>query len=271
MPSANGSAYLEIEAPAQSSAQNFLLQQSTLKLSCAVHGPKPLSRTANFSPNLQISAHVKIAPFATRNRRGYIRDNEERDVGIHLETALKGVILADRYPKSAIDVVVTVLEAEEDGISMQGRQGLRGCGTMNLLAGCITVASAALAHARIDCVDLMVGGVAVTTPTSNTVLLDPSPAEHSDLTTACVVGYLPSRDEVTELWMKGDLPATATNGKEGVDTLIDSAVGSAKGAHAVLQQAVREAAEQLMQVTPNVPSIKGLGGPAGSADIDMKT
>lgn len=236
-----------------------------------MHGPKPLSRTANFSPNLQVSAHVKIAPFATRNRRGYIRDNEERDVGVHLETALKAVILADRYPKSAIDVVVTVLEADEDSISMQGRQGIKGCGTMNLLAGCITVASAALAHARIDCVDLMVGGVAVTTLSSNKILLDPSPAEHSDLTAACAVGYLPSRDEVIELWMKGDLPATATNGKEGVDMFIDSAVGSAKGAYAVLQQAIREAAEQLVQVTPNVPSVKGLKGPADSVDIEMKT
>ena len=236
-----------------------------------MHGPKPLSRTENFSPNLQLSAHVKIAPFATRNRRGYIRDNEERDIGVHLETALKAVILADRYPKSAIDVVVTVLEAEEDGMNMQERQEVKGCGTMNLLAGCITVASAALAHARIDCVDLMVGGVAVTTLSSDRILLDPSPAEHSDLTAACAVGYLPSRDEVTELWMKGDLQATATNGKGGLDMLIDSAVGSAKGAHAVLHQAIRDAAEQLVQIVPNIPSTKGVKDPADSADIEMKT
>ena len=271
VPSAPGSAYLELEASQQPRPNSLLPQQSTLKLSCTVHGPKPVPRSASFSPNLQLSAHIKISPFATRVRKGYVRDNEERDISVHLETALKAVVLADRYPKSAVDVVVTVLEAEEDSLVESEGQGMKGCATMNLLAGCLTVASVALVDAKIDCVDLMVGGVAMTTTDRHQLVLDPSPTEHNDIAAACVVGYLPSRDEITELWMKGDLPAKGTGTSIGVDGLIDAAVGSAKGAYAVLQQAIKEAAERDFQQASSHSIMMPVKPSSGSIDIEMKS
>ncbi|RQM08775.1 hypothetical protein DH86_00002491, partial [Scytalidium sp. 3C] len=116
-PSASGSAYLELEA-SHSSNQSLpsipSLATSGLKLTCTVHGPRPLPKSAPFSPHIVLSTHVKFAPFATRKRRGYIRDSSERDLGVHLETALRGVIIGDRWPKSGVEVIITILEGEED-------------------------------------------------------------------------------------------------------------------------------------------------------------
>ncbi|KAL9620391.1 MAG: hypothetical protein Q9160_005091 [Pyrenula sp. 1 TL-2023] len=241
--SASGSAYLELQshAPAQRSLTPAI---SSPKFSCTVHGPKPLPRNSSYSANLQLSVNVKFAPFATRNRRGYVRDVSERDIGVHLETALKGIVIADRWPKSAIDVVVTVLEGEED--LWWGKQDtdalLEGCGLMTTLSSCIIVASAALADAGIDCLDLLTAGSAMTS-SSGQIYLDPCPSEHDNISACCVVGYLPSRDEVTEIWSKGSL-STGANDPFSAQDLIDKAVTAAIGAHGLLQGAVKESAER---------------------------
>lgn len=191
-----------------------------------------------------LTSHIKFAPFATRQRRGYVRDAAERDLGAHLETALRGVIIGERWPKSGCEVVITVLEGEEDGWWGDAGEGGKagGWGMMNVLAGCITVASAALVDAGIDCVDLVSGGVAALIGSSSSgsevFVLDPCPSEH-DIRAACVVGYLQSRDEVTEMWMKGDAGPQA-------EALIDNAVNAATLTRTVLAEAVKEATEVKM-------------------------
>jgi len=164
----------------------------------------------------------------------------ERDLGTHLETALKGAIIPDRWPKSGLEIAVMVLEGEDDAETRQGTKGgVEGVGLMNVLAACITVAAAALADARIDCLDLVSGGVAAIVPGSDgkmVRILDPSPVEHDDLVAACVVGYLPSRDEITEIWARGGLSSQ----EAGFDELIDGAVAAARGTHMVLQEVVKE-------------------------------
>ena len=170
-----------------------------------------------------------------------MRDASERDLGVHLETALRGVIIGERWPKSGCEVVITVLEDEEDGWWHDGTTGERsgGWGMMSVLAGCITVASAALVDAGIDCVDLVSGGVAAVVARSDKgreeMMIDPCPSEH-DVRAACVVGYLQSRDEITEMWLKGDAGAQT-------DALIDEAVKAARMTRTVLADAVKEAAE----------------------------
>lgn len=209
-----------------------------------------------------LTTHVKFAPCANRQRRGYIRDMGERDLGVHLDTALRGVIIGDRWPKSGAEIVVTVLEAEDDawwademGVSKsKSSAGVGGWGMLTVLAGCITAASAALTEAGIDCVDLVSGGVAalvrsVSAPTTVSgekdvhkreecleLVLDPAPSEHAEILAACVVGYLGSRDEITEIWMKGDVGVTN-------DTLMNGAIEAALAARAVLTEAVEESLE----------------------------
>ncbi|GIJ98110.1 3'-5'-exoribonuclease [Aspergillus viridinutans] len=261
IPSASGSSYLEFEpsaslAAARSSPQSLIPPSSALKLACTVHGPKPLPRSATFSPNLVLTTHVKYAPFAARRRKGHIRDTSERDLGVHLETALRGVIVAERWPKSGLDITITILEAEDDrwwGNAPDSHDA--PWGMMNVLAGCITAASAAVADARIDCLDLVAGGVAALVSDESAegekstpkLMLDTDPAEHRSILSACVVAYMPSRDEITEIWLKGDswrVLLGPDDKRSGHDALIDGAVDAARGAHTVLAEAVRESAER---------------------------
>lgn len=245
IPSASGSAYLEIPCSSTPSKSTLISPTSTLKITASVQGPKPLPRSAPFSPSLLLTTTVKFAPFATRNRRGYIRDSTERDLGVHLESALRGVIIGERWPKSGVEVVITILEGDEDGWwgdsdTKSGTSG-SGWGLLNVLAGCITVASAAITDAGIDCVDVVTGGVAAIArhPDSKSQqdlarLLDPCPAEHKEVVAACAVAYLASRDEITEMWMKGDIGADP-------DALIEGATHAAVGSLAVVKEVLLEA------------------------------
>ncbi|KAI9821683.1 MAG: 3'-5'-exoribonuclease [Pycnora praestabilis] len=297
-PSASGSAYLELDASSMSNAQrtSLIAPSSALKLTCTVHGPRPLPRSAPFSPHIILSTTVKFAPFAARQRRGYIRDASERDLAVHLETALRGVIIGDRWPKSGVEVVITVLEGEEDrwwgneaGGGTSGLGGVGGWGMMTVLAGCITAASAAITDAGIDCVDLVTGGVAAIVGTSSQIkdkqgqvsrsgsqdekggriLVDPSPSEHENVVAACVVGYLSSRDEITELWVKGDIPSENTNmddraskSRTLLQELMDQAVDAASGARLVLAEAVKEATELKLRQSPSTKQTTPGSGPS---------
>ena len=248
---------------------------SAPKITCVVHGPRPLPRSAPFTPYILLSTHVKFAPFAARQRRGYIRDSSERDLAVHLETALRGVIIGDRWPKSGVEVIITILEGEEDRWWADETKGgstgpgsIGGWGIMSLLAGCITVASAAIADAGIDCVDLVCGGVAaLLKPESGKsedgrdrpesthniesrdtrLILDPCPSEHANIQAVCALGYMSSREEITEIWIKGDLQGNSksvqhsTFSKLPLEDLLDGAINAALGVQSVLAEVVREA------------------------------
>lgn len=240
-PSASGSAYLELSSGAVPGTAG-------LKLSCTVHGPRALPRSMPFSPHLILSTHVKYAPFATKARHGYLRDTSERDLAVHLETSLRGAILGERWPKSGVDVVISVIEADQDRSAPEQDPEEELWGMMNVLSGCITVASAALADAGIDCVDTVaggVGGVVVGDATSGgalTIVADPVPAEHGKIVAACCVAYLPNRDEVTNLWLKGDMPPSADGALQM--QMMDQALHAARQADQVIVAALKEAAER---------------------------
>lgn len=260
IPAASGSAYLELES--QPTKTGFVSASSTIKLSCSVHGPKPLPRTASFSPNLQLTASVKFAPFATRNRLGYIRDSTEKDLGLHLENALKGAIIPDRWPKSAVDIAVTVLEGEDD---QETGERIAGLGLFNMLAGCINVAMAALADARLDCLDLLAAGVGAIIPGPGLKparVLDPAAIEHPEILSSCLVGYLPSRDEIVELWCNESGSSQAGDKDVGFHELVDSAVAAARGAQTVLKEVLLESLVQ------NQASNKKLNS-EGTKDVEM--
>ncbi|KAL9611248.1 MAG: hypothetical protein Q9167_004102 [Letrouitia subvulpina] len=257
-PSASGSAYLELSPPdADTIITSFVHTRPSLKLTCTVHGPRPLPRSTPFSPHLLLSCNVKFAPFASCLRRGYVREPAERDLGVHLETAIRGLLLSERWPKSGVEISVTVLEAEDE--DEEGAWGM-----MSVLSGCITVASAAIVDAGIDSVDLVTGGVAaivVQEPTvpmpskrvrkestggSTQLVMDPCIAEHDRLVAVCVVGYLQARDEITEIWVKGDALDSGekeAEGQIGLESLVDYAVQSAAEARLVLLEAVKESTE----------------------------
>lgn len=169
-----------------------------------------------------------------------------------------------------------MLEGEEDchDNEMITQSGVdsgqsKGWGLMSLLSGCITVASAAIADAGIDCVDLVTGGVAAIirqpktssqsakskvksdrSDLANQILADPCPAEHEDLQVACVVGYIPSRDELTEIWVKGKALEGNNQSEDqaGLDMLMDRAVEAAMAARLVVVGAINESTETKIQM-----------------------
>lgn len=238
-PSASGSAYLEVQTSAKPGV-------SGLKLSCTVHGPRALPRSMPFSPHIILTTHVKYAPFATKQRRGYLRDSTERDLSIHLETALRGAIIADRWPKSGVDIIISVIEGDQDRSLSLGDHD-EAWDTMNVLAGCITVASAALADAGIDCVDTVAGGVAALVSggedkdSKPEVVVDPLASQHDKVFAACCVAYLPERDEITNLWFKGDLPAADTTLYTG---MVEKGILASQSANRVLVSCLKDAAAQ---------------------------
>lgn len=159
---------------------------------------------------------------------------------------------------------MTILEGEEDGFPEIGGEGRSGKGTgwglMSVLAGCITVASAALCDAGIDCVDLVSGGVAALVERKSAAdsnetefVLDPAPPEEN-IRAACVVGYMHSRDEISEMWMKGDAGVES-------EKLIDSAVKAAVLTRTVLAEAVKESAELKLKKLPEAAN----GAPPAAA------
>lgn len=232
-PSASGSAYLEVAAKDGATG-------SGMKLTCTVHGPRSLPRSAPFSPYMVLSTHVKYAPFATKHRRGYLRDSSERDLGMHLETALRGALIADRWPKSGVDVVVTIIEGE-DARQSAVESGSEEWDVMNVLSGCITVAAAALADAGIDCVDIVSGGVAALVNGSESedsnIVTDPVSTEHEEILAACCIAYLPSRDEITNLWLKGEVATTDSNLYR---KLVAAAILASKGANQAISNSLNE-------------------------------
>jgi exosome complex component MTR3 len=156
-----------------------------------------------------------------------------------------------------VEVIVTILEGEEDqwwGDDIgKGTTSVGEWGMMSVLSGCITVASAAIADAGIDCVDVVSGGVAAVVrgagaqgKQSTSLVLDPVPSEHQEILAACIVAYLPSRDEITDLWVKGDIghaTQLSSTPNSSYEELADNAVQAALGSHRVLVGALRETAD----------------------------
>ncbi|KAG6071309.1 hypothetical protein E4U30_007883 [Claviceps sp. LM220 group G6] len=233
-PSASGSAYLEVGACRSSG-------DFGMKLICTVHGPRSLPRSAPFSPHIVISTHVKYAPFATRKRRGYARDTGERDLSVHLETALRGAIIAHRWPKSGVDVIVTVIEGETDRRTTN-TDCIDEWNTMAVLSGCITAASAAVADAGIDCVGTVTGGVAALVLAKGhkvepSIVIDPVLSDDDLVMAACCVAYLAGRDEVTNLWYRGTSQSVELKTRK---TLMARAIMASKGISDILSLSLVE-------------------------------
>ncbi|XP_047470815.1 exosome complex component MTR3-like [Penaeus chinensis] len=110
------------------------------KVCCGVYGPKDVQRGNDFKMSCQVICEVKMAPFSCPVRKPPQPDRQQKEMSRQLKEALETVIILDKFPKSQIDVYVTVIE--DDG---------------GLLAACITAAGLALCHASIDVYDMIVG------------------------------------------------------------------------------------------------------------------
>lgn len=248
-----------------------------------MYGPRPLPPQAGFSPNARITAELKFAPFSTEgSRRGYVRDALERDLSMQLQIALARSVRTAAYPKSGIDVFVTVLDCE--GSIDEGGDGL-GC--IQALAGAITCSSAAIADAGIECVDLVSAGTAAvvvgggggeeqdeaghgssssssaTAAGGVTLVMDPSPLDRHEVKAVALVGYMAGRDELTLVWTKGELEVV------GFERVVDKAVEVATQVRAVLNEAVRERPVMALEAAA-VAALKTAAKGKQPADVEME-
>ncbi|KAG0253274.1 hypothetical protein DFQ27_007505 [Actinomortierella ambigua] len=164
---ANGSAYIELERT---------------KIACGVYGPrqKKASQLSSFSGKGTLNCEFKFATFSCQKRRHHIRDAQERELSQVLSQALAPAVRLELFPKSVVDVYVTVLEND----------GLAAC-----LAAAITCASVALAHAGIEMLDLVAA-------CSGSYMTVPRNALGQPQTDATTTAAGASRDEI---WMDADL------------------------------------------------------------------
>ncbi|PFH54941.1 hypothetical protein XA68_11539 [Ophiocordyceps unilateralis] len=127
-------------------------------------------------------------------RRSYVHSANvsEKDLSAQLEIALRGAMITERWPKSGVMVVVTVIESDQ-------------LPDHDILSGCVTVAAAALADAGIDCIDIASGGAGPLILEISTSLKVESTIVCQPRREACYVATLPCRDEIMALWSKGCL------------------------------------------------------------------
>jgi exosome complex component MTR3 len=174
---AKGSSYLEV---------------GDTKVQVAVYGPREIPKRSDFSMKGILSCEMKYAPFACATRRGHQRDAEEIELGLLLKECLESTVRMNLYPKSRIDVFVTVLE---DG--------------GGVLAASITATGLALVDAQIDMYDNLIGcGISIH---KDRLLVDPTLTEEVSCSDSgegygnLTVGYLNTSEQVVCLFSQGVL------------------------------------------------------------------
>lgn len=162
------------------------------KVVCAVYGPREVSRREDFRMLGQLSCDLKFAPFSCHVRHQHMQDSEGKDHSSQLLEALEPAVRLDSFPKSEVDVYVTVLE--HDG---------------SVLAAAITCASLALADAGIEMYDMVVGCSARIH--GCTILMDPTLDEEKMPSVAgqkpgglLTMGFMPSLRQVSAFCFQGD-------------------------------------------------------------------
>ncbi|KAL6756474.1 ribosomal protein S5 domain 2-type protein [Haematococcus lacustris] len=166
---AKGSSYLELGAT---------------KVMVGVFGPRQSDRKLGFSDSGRLQCEVRFTSFAGGSATQTHQSAAERNMSAALTQALAPSVLLDRLPKTVVDVYAMVLES--------------GGGE---LAACITAASAALASAGLELMDLAPACQVVRV--DGQLLLDPTLAEADQANGSVVLAALPATNEVTLMSVTG--------------------------------------------------------------------
>lgn len=166
------------------------IEQGRTKVIVGVFGPKEVQKRSEFSVSGSLSTEFKFAPFSCETRRGVNKeDREEEELGMVISEALSSTVCLNKYPKSVIEVGVTVIE--DDG---------------GVVAAALTAAGLALAEAGIHMYDLVVGvkvAVAGDNDDDVRVTVDPDREEERRRTGELTLGYLPNLEQVVCLMSEG--------------------------------------------------------------------
>ncbi len=79
------------------------------------YGPHDATRSRDYSAKGVIECDFKFAPFSGPVRRGYTQDAEEKENSLLLCETFSHAVRLELYPKSRIELFVTVLENDGAG------------------------------------------------------------------------------------------------------------------------------------------------------------
>ncbi|KAL7749193.1 3'-5'-exoribonuclease [Sorochytrium milnesiophthora] len=157
-----------------------LIEVANTKVICAVYGPRPDRRNLDQDKGT-VAVDLRFATFASVKRRGFIPSDDEKAHSAAVLTALLPSIRLDSFPKSTVDIFITVFE--EDGVS-------------SVLAAAVTCASLALADAGIELYDFVVGAAAGFA--QKQIVMDCTAREEDQLKGSLLLSYMPSLNEITQ-------------------------------------------------------------------------
>lgn len=162
---ANGSAFLEISAAPSAVTTPLVDASDVIQVQVSVHGPRPIRgsfiETGLFSveaklsafnvhsldPTVAQSASATSSAGASAASRPNGTSSLERTVAAFVESSLTPAVRLEQYPKSGIDVFVTILRAGRNQKALQ--------------AACVNAATVALVDAGIALRDLVTCGAAI--------------------------------------------------------------------------------------------------------------
>lgn len=179
------------------------------KVVCSVYGPSSSSKDMDeFSEICKIACDFKFAPFASqggRRKRG--RCEDEVEYSSVVEQALFASVQTHLYPKSVLNVYISVLE--DDG---------------NALGAAITASSLAIAQAGILCKDVVVSSTLCMLK-DGTKVVDPTAFEMEEAQCSMFIGYMPNLEKITAIQCSGKAKSTE------MAALFDLCIQSCKKLH----------------------------------------
>ena len=216
---ASGSAYVEFDKT---------------KVMCGVYGPRQGGKTGSTTNDKgKLDVDVKLATFATPGARGKIGQGDaEREFAALLHRALEGAVLLETFPKTSVDVYVTVLEAA-------GAE----------LPAAVAAATAALANAGVAMRDLVSACSVARRPSGGgegknqkqphgVLLLDPTTSEERNADGAVTVAHMSTVGEATQVVATGSWDA------DGLDEAIQLAVSGCARVDQALRLVLRRGREE---------------------------
>ena len=151
------------------------------KVVCSIHGPRPRRQLgrAEFSGKGAIDVEATYAPFSHKDSQSREElEQSARQLAMFLENCLQSSVQLSKFPKSVLDVYVSVLE--DDGSSF-------ACAAL--------AASYALAKTGVEMTDLVTCCTMYLTD-SGEIGVDPDSSTERNAKALCTVGFLGQGEQV---------------------------------------------------------------------------
>ena len=198
---ANGSAYIEF---------------GDNKILAGVFGPRDVhpKHLANTDTGI-IRCRYHMSPFSVTERKNPAPSRREIEIGKVLKEALQPALILDKFPRTAVDVFVEVLQAD----------GGSRCAALD-------AASVALADAGIPMRDMVCACAAG--KVADTIILDVNNEEDQSGQADMPVGYMPNLDKITLIQLDGVLTP------EEYKKCVETALIGCKQVYEIQKKAIRD-------------------------------